>query len=382
MIKQADTLLQAAKDFSANRVRPLAAFFDQGNGIPRELITDMGRSGLLGAPLPTRYGGGGADARLWGEITREIGKACCSVRSVLTVHSALIGETIVRLGNDEQKNRLLPDICSGKQIGAFALSEPDTGSDARGIKTAYAKTGEGYTINGVKKWITLGDLADFFIVIAQDQGRISAFFVERERTGITSVPLNGIIGNRGSHIAEVTLRDVYVPQSNLFCGEGMGFSHVVNTAMDFGRSSIAWAGLAIAEEALECMTSYALQRKQFGALIGTLGGVRTMIADAAVAVHAGRRLCEHAAHSRTERSVDLIHDTITAKYFTSRAAVQITNNAVQLYGANGCSSQFLPERLLREAKILEVIEGTSQVLQEVIADYALTKYSPLKKNTV
>lgn len=372
-------LLSRAAAFAKDEVRPLAAYFDKGNGVGRDLIGRMAQLGLLGAPLPVKYGGGGAGPLEWGQITCETGKACCSVRSLLTVHTSVVGETLSRLGSETQKQRWLPAICAGKAIGAFALSEPETGSDARSVQTTYTKSGNEYVLNGKKKWITFGNLADFFMVLAGDAGNMTAFIVERDQPGVHTSPIEGLIGNRGSHIAEIRLDNVKVLPEAVVCGEGLGFTHVVNTAMDFGRHSIAWAGLALAEEALECMVAYARTRKQFGVPIGSTGAIRAMIAEATVSVHGARQLCERAAAMRAAAHPENVNETIIAKYFTSRAAVEITNHAVQLHGANGCSSDYTVERLMREAKILEVIEGTSQVLQGVISDFAFRHYYQKQK---
>jgi alkylation response protein AidB-like acyl-CoA dehydrogenase len=364
-------LAETAKAFADAEVRPLAGIFDTGTGISREMVSRMGCLGLLGAGLPTEYGGGGCDALQTGLIALEVGRACCSVRSVLTVHSGLVGESISRLGTAAQKEQWLPLICSGDAIGAFALSEPFTGSDAAAVQTAYVKKGDAYVINGLKKWTTLGALADFFIVIARCDSKVSAFIVDSNQPGVRIQPIKGIIGNRGSHVAQIQLDDVTVGPERLLCSEGLGFSHVVNIAMDCGRHSIAWAGQAITEEALACMVAYARTRKQFGQPLGRISAIRAMIADATVAVHAGRQLCTNASILRSKRHEDSVHETIIAKMFTSRNAVKVANDAVQLHGANGCSSDYPVERLLRESKILEVIEGTTQILQEVIADFSL-----------
>jgi alkylation response protein AidB-like acyl-CoA dehydrogenase len=365
------SLVETAKSFADAEVRPLAGIFDQGTGVSREMINRMGELGLLGAGLPAEYGGGSCDALQTGLIALEVGKACCSVRSVLTVHSSLVGESISRLGSLEQKRKWLPAICSGTAIGAFALSEPATGSDAAAVQANYTMKDGCYVINGMKKWITLGALADFFIVIARCDNQVSAFIVDSDQQGISIQPIKGMIGNRGSHVAQIQLDNVTVGPERLLCSEGLGFSHVVNIAMDCGRHSIAWAGQAITEEALTCMVTYARTRKQFGQPLGRISAIRAMIADATVAVHAGRQLCTNAALLRNQRHENSIHETIIAKVFTSRNAVKTANDAVQLLGANGCCSDYPAERLLRESKILEVIEGTTQILQEVIADFSL-----------
>lgn len=367
------TLEAEVARFAAAEIRPFATHFEEISGIPRQLITRMGEIGLLGAVLPPAYGGLGLDCLAYGKMTELIGKACCATRSVLTVHASLVGETILRFGTEEQKTHWLPLIASGEKIGAFALTEPEHGSDAAGIQTSYRKSGSDYLIRGQKKWISLGGIADFFIVLATSNGHITAFITERDHT-VTTVPMTGLLGNRAGHVAEITFTDTRVTPEHILGREGNGFTHIVNAAMDYGRYSIAWAGQAIAQEALDNMVSYARTRSQFGQKLGQLAAIQQLIATATVKVHAGRNLCLKAGQARQQRDPDATMETIIAKYYTSKAAMEIATDAVQLFGGNGCYNVYPVERLFREAKILEIIEGTSQVMEGIIAGFALKKY--------
>jgi alkylation response protein AidB-like acyl-CoA dehydrogenase len=226
----------------------------------------------------------------------------------------------------------------------------------------------------VKKWITCGDIADIFMVIATNDTQISAFIVERQFDGVSTKPLKGLLASRASHVAEVTLDNVEVPESNLVGIEGGGYTYIVNTALDHGRYSIAWAGVAIAQEALDAMVKYARSRSQFGKKLHHFQLIQAMIGDATTKVHAARALCMKAGELRRANHDDAMIETNIAKYFSSKIAMDITIDAVQLHGGNGCCNEYPVERLFREAKILEIIEGTSQVQQEIIAKYALSRY--------
>ena len=265
-------------------------------------------------------------------------------------------------------------MASGKKIAVFALSEPETGSDAANVQTRYEETDNGFVINGTKKWITCGDIADIFLVIASNGTKVSAFIVDRELGGITTSRLSGMLAGKASHIAEITFENVLVPKENLLGIEGGGFTYVVNTALDHGRYSIAWAGVAIAQEAIDAMVTYARKRSQFGQKIYNFQLIQGIIADATTKVHAARALCLKAAEMRTENHEDAVMETNMAKYFSSKIAMKIATDAVQVHGANGFTDKFPVERLFREAKVLEIIEGTSQLQQEMIAQFALRKY--------
>lgn len=367
------SIIEEARLFAKEHIRPYTNRFEENNGIPRSLIKRMGENGFLGAVFPPQYGGLGLDQIAYGQMTEEIGKACCSTRSVLTVHTSLVGQTILRFGTEEQRSYWLPLIASGKKIGAFALSEPETGSDAGSVKTSYIKHKDEYAITGQKKWISLGHIADFFIVIASCKEKVTAFIVERDET-VISTPMQGLLANRAGHVAEITFNNTRIPASNILGKEGIGLSHIINTAMDYGRYSIAWAGLAIAQEALESMATYARQRTQFGQKIYKFQSIQQMISQAVVNVHAARCLCLKAGQMRSENHPDAVVETIVAKYHTSKTAMQIATDAVQLHGGNGCYNMYVPERLFREAKILEIIEGSSQVLQGIISEFGLKKY--------
>jgi len=367
-------LVAAAKAFADGVLRPRAGEFDSQGGVPREVLQELAERGLLGAVLPPEFGGGGLDPLAYGLLTNEVGKGCNSTRALLTVHASLVGETLARLGSPEQKQRWLPDMAAGRKLACFALSEPDIGSEATAVKTSYRQQGEAFVINGRKKWITYGAIADLFLVFAACEGEISAFMLERPMAGVSTRPMGGLLASRGAHLAEIFFEDVVVPKENLVGRLGTGFSFVANTALFYGRYSIAWAGVAIAEAAVEEMVSYAREREQFGKKLRQHQMVQSMIAAAVAKTHAGRAICEKVGQLRNQGDDAAVMEANIAKYVTSKLAMEVATDAVQVFGGNGCWSEYPVERLFREAKILEIIEGSSQIQEMMIAEYAVRRY--------
>ena len=236
-----------ARRFAEDMIRPIAGELDREEHYPKEIIDELAKRRFLLASLPKVTGGLGLDPLYYGFFTEEIGKACCATRGLITVQSSLIGEALLRWGTKEQKTNWLPAIADGQKIGAFALTEPHIGSNAQGIQTTYERSGKEYVIKGRKKWISFGAIADFFILIASNDSEITAFIIERDRPGINIFPQKNLLASRATHIAEIEFNDVRVPQSNVLGKPGSGFVFIASSAIDHGRYSIAWAGVAIAQ---------------------------------------------------------------------------------------------------------------------------------------
>ncbi|AIU89022.1 acyl-CoA dehydrogenase family protein [Pectobacterium odoriferum] len=367
-------LVELAREFSNDILRPEAGQYDRQGGVPRDVIARMADLGFLGSILPQEYGGGGIDPLSYGYLTEEIGKGCNSARAALTVHTSLVGETIARLGTAEQKERFLPAMCRGDKIACFALSEPSAGTDAASIQTHYQVTDSGYVINGAKKWITYSGIADLFLVFAKNADQVSAFIVDKASVGLACTPMSGLLASRGAWLSELSFTDVHVPSGNLLGKEGAGLSFVANTALFYGRYSIAWAGVAIAHAALEEMVTYARKREQFGKKIAQHQLIQALITDSTAEFYAAKALCEKIGTLRCQSNYDTLMETNVAKYQSSLAAVRVANNAVQVLGGNGLSDKYPVERLYREARVLEIIEGTSQIQQVLIAQQALRQF--------
>ncbi len=356
----------AFREFAGREIAPEADRFDRDEAIPLELVRRLGERGYLGSALPAAYGGGGRDWITYGLLTEEVGQACSSVRSLLTVHD-MVGEAIARWGTRAQRERWLPGLVSGRTVAAFALSEPDVGSDAAGVQTAAREDGSSYALSGQKKWISFGQIADLFLVFARCQGKMTAFLVERNTDGLSVEPITGLLGTRASMLAEVRLDDCRIPRENLLGALGAGLSHVAATALAHGRYSVAWGCVGIGQGCLESSLAYSAQRRQFGAAVQDHQLVSRMITDMITDVQAGRLLCLRAGELRDAGQPEWIFEAMLAKYFTSRMALRSAADAVQIHGANGCSGSYPVARYFRDAKIMEIIEGSSEILQFAIA---------------
>lgn len=372
--KDQEKIIEEAERFVRTEIRPFVNEFEEKKGIPKTLIQKMAENGYLAAPIPKEYGGLGLDPVNYGKFTEVFGKACVATRSLITVHTSLVSETLLRFGTEVQKEKWLPKLASGEAIAAFGLSEPDVGSDAKSIKTQWHEEDEYYVINGTKKWITFGHMANLFIIIASNNGRSTAFLVERSFPGVETIPIEGLMASRATFLAEIHLDNVKVPKENVVGKLHFGFEYVVSTALDNGRYSIAWAGVGIAQEALDSMVAYSRRRSQFNQKLRSFQLIRGMIGDAVTKVHAARAMSLRAGELRKAKDPDASIETTVSKYFASKVAVEVTNDALQVHGANGFTNQYPVERLYREAKVLEIIEGSSQIQQEIISDFGLRRY--------
>jgi len=356
---------------------PQANQYDQQERTPPQLIKKLAQTGYLGAVLPQEFSGTGMDMITYGLLNEEIGSGCSSLRSLLTVH-CMVAHALCKWGNKSQKNYWLPKLASGELIAAFALSEPNVGSDAKSVETTATLSGDAYILDGHKKWITYGQIADVFLVFAQCEGKPSAFLVEKNSPGLSIKPIFGMLGVRASMLAELHLNDCRIPQENLVGRLGFGFSYVASSALDYGRYSVAWGSVGIAQACLSACIRYTSERKQFGVYLKEHQLMRQMITNMIANVKAARLLCYQAGYLKDTGDPSSIIETSIAKYFASTIASQVASDAVQIHGGNGCSSEYPVERYLRDAKIMEIIEGSTQIQQVTIAEYGYQEYlSPL-----
>jgi alkylation response protein AidB-like acyl-CoA dehydrogenase len=367
-------IVDEAADFARTVLKPRAGSSDASGVFPRDVLAQMAERGYLGATLPREHGGLGLDPVAYGLLVAAVEKGDSSASRLLTAHVALVGETILKCGSETQIRRWLPRLARGQTLGAFCLTEPEHGSDAAGIQTAYTVHGDAFRLNGRKRWITFSGIADLLLVMARSGEAVSAFLVERDAGGLSFEPQRGLMAGRACHIGEVVLNDVVVGQESLLGQAGQGFSYVANTALDQGRYSIAWGGVGLAEAALDAMVAYARNRKQFGESIATFQLVREMIAEAVARLYAAKSLCCRAGEMRRSGSPEAIIETTIAKHFSAGAAFKTACDAVQVHGGNGISGEYPVERYMREAKVLEIIEGTSQIQQIVISMHGLRRY--------
>jgi glutaryl-CoA dehydrogenase (non-decarboxylating) len=356
------------RTFVDREIVPEADRFDREECVPRKLVEKLVRHGYLGAALHQEYGGRAMNMITYGLLHQEVGRGCSSVRSLLTAHD-MVAHTLSRWGSKKQKGRWLPQLATGKALAAFGLTEPDVGSDAQRVQTTATRVGSSYILNGHKAWMTFGQIADVFLIIGQCDGNPAAFLVERETHGLSLKPISGMLGNRASMLAEVHLERCTIPAENLIGNDGFGFSQVVSTALDHGRYSVAWGCVGVAQACLDASLTYAHERKQFGTQLENHQLIRRMITDMIIGTKAARLLCFQAGYLKCAGDPRSMIETSIAKYFASTSLVRIANDAVQIHGANGCSSAYPVQRYLRDSKIMEIIEGSTQIHQITIAQY-------------
>jgi glutaryl-CoA dehydrogenase (non-decarboxylating) len=360
------------KTFVEQELLHQANDYDKQGFIPGTLIQKLAAKGYLGATIPPQYGGRGMDQISYGILNEEIGRACSSTRSLITVHSSLTAETILRWGTENQRAYWLPLLARGEKLAAFGLSEPDAGSDAASIKTQYQEEAGNYKLNGLKKWITFSQIADLFVIIAQGAGGITAFLVERDTPGLTIEPLDGMLGTRASMLGQIYLRDCVVPEKNILGRKGWGLQQIVSTALDNGRYSVACGSLGIARACLEDSIRYVKNRSQFGHLLKDHQLIKQKITNMVTDVKSASLLCRNAGYLRDKKDPDSIIQTTLAKYHASRIANTAAADAVQLHGAMGCHDSLSIQRYFRDARVMEIIEGSTEILQILIADHSIT----------
>ena len=360
------------REFAENEVKPLAAEIDEEERFPMETVEKMAKLGMMGIYFPKEYGGAGADVLSYAMCVEELAKVCGTTAVIVSAHTSLCAAPIFENGTEEQKMKYLPDLCSGKKIGAFGLTEPGAGTDAQGQQTTAVldESGENYILNGSKIFITNGYVADVFVVFAMtDKSRgtkgISAFIVESGFPGFSVGKHEEKLGLHGSPTAEIVFQDCIVPKENLLGVEGKGFSIAMAT-LDGGRIGIAAQSLGIAEGALQEAISYTKGRVQFGKPISKFQNTQFTLADMELGCEAGRLLTYQAAVAKGEgkRYTKL---AAMAKLFTSEHAMKTTTKVVQLFGGYGYTKDYPVERMMRDAKITEIYEGTSEVQRIVIS---------------
>lgn len=359
----------AFREFADTEIAPHADRFDAEEQIPSKLVRQIAQRGYLGAVLPAADGGAEMDIVTFGLLNEELGRACSSVRSLLTVHS-MVARTLSKWGSTEQKNRWLNQLASGAAIAAFALSEPRVGSDARSVETTATLSGDSYVLNGTKKWITFGQIADIYLVFAQCEGRPAVFLVPRDSAGLSVRPITGMLGVRASMLAELRMEECRIAKENLVGRMGFAVSHLMNSALDYGRYSVAWGCVGIAQACLEACVHYTNEREQFGKPLKEHPLIQQMMTRMITNVKAARLLCYQAGFLKEAGNPSSVIETSIAKYFASTKAVEIASDAVQIHGANGCSSDYPVQRYMRDAKIMEIIEGSTQIQEITIAQNA------------
>jgi methoxymalonate biosynthesis protein len=359
--------------------RSCAGQWDSDGNLPSGVIATMGTTGMFGVNLPAAWGGAGGTSRQLGELSAQLGGVCTAARGLLTVQD-MVAAVLLRWGTAEQRHRWLPALARGERIAGFAATEPNAGTDLAAAETEVAREGDDLTVRGRKSWVTFGELADVFLVLGTDTGRPVTVLVEADRPGVTRVPVRNPLGMRAAHLADVIFDSVRVPAENQVAPAGFGLSHVVGTALDHGRFTVAWGCVGMAGACLDRAVDHANTRIQGTVRLAQHQLVRALVGRCLVRVTAARQLCERAALLRQERRPEAIAETVVAKYTAARAAASVSRDAVQLLGAAGCAPDSLVARFFRDAKVMQIIEGPDEVAELRIGEYALRRTGRSKES--
>ena len=377
--KEHEMARQLFRDFAENEVKPLAQEVDEQERFPRETVEKMARYGFLGIPVAKEWGGQGADPLTYAMCVEELSKVCGTTGVIVSAHTSLCVDPIMTFGTDEQKQKYLVPLAKGEKLGAFGLTEPGAGTDAQGQQTKAVLDGDEWVLNGSKCFITNGKEADVYVIFAvtgkiEKRGKmmkeISAFIVEKGTPGFTFGTKENKMGIRGSSTYELIFTDCRIPKENLLGQQGKGFNIAMHT-LDGGRIGIAAQALGLAEGALETTINYVKERKQFGKAIGAFQNTQFQLADMATKVKAAQYLVYAAAMKKAEYQknpkVSYSVEAAMAKLYAAEVAMEVTTKAVQLHGGYGYIREYDVERMMRDAKITEIYEGTSEVQRMVIS---------------
>ena len=362
------------REFAENEVKPLAQEVDETEEFPRGTVEKMAKNGFLGIPVPKEYGGQGCDPLTYAMCVEELSKVCGTTGVIVSAHTSLCCDPIMSFGTEEQKQKYLVPLAKGEKLGAFGLTEPGAGTDAQGQQTKAVADGDDYIINGSKIFITNGKEADVYVIFAvtgviEKRGRkikeITSFIVEKGTPGFTFGTKEKKMGIRGSSTYELIFTDCRVPKENMLGKLGQGFKIAMHT-LDGGRIGIAAQALGIAEGALERTSAYTKERKQFGKPIAALQNTQFQLADMATKIQAAQLLVYKAAMAKATQK-DYGFEAAQAKLYAAEVAMEVTTKAVQLHGGYGYTREYDVERMMRDAKITEIYEGTSEVQRMVIS---------------
>ncbi|NUP47456.1 MAG: acyl-CoA dehydrogenase [Catenulispora sp.] len=366
-------LFELVQDLCAKELAPRAAEYEAEERFPREVFRTLGRAGLLGLPYDEKYGGGGQPYEVYLQVVEELARTWLTVGLGVSVHS-LACYGLATFGSEEQKQKWLPDMLGGEQLGAYCLSEPQSGSDAAALNTRAVRDGDAYAVSGTKAWITHSGHADFYTLMVRTSGEgprgISALLAQAGTPGMTFGKPENKMGMRGSVTAQVLLDGARVPADRLIGAEGQGFA-IALSALEAGRLGIAACAVGVAQAALDAAVEYAKNRQQFGRPIADFQGLGFLLADMATGVATGRAAYLAAARRR-DAGLPYGTEAAMAKLYCTDMAMRVTTDAVQVFGGYGYTADFPVERYMREAKVLQIVEGTNQV-QRLVISRALTR---------
>ena len=366
------------REFVRKNVEPFASGWDSNEEIPNEFISLFGKAGYLGSCLPVEFGGKGWDFITFGLLNEAVGRGISSLTDLVTIQ-AMVSRTLLKWGTAEQKEKWLRNMAEGKVIGAFALTEPKVGSAIQNIETRIKKHDGKYILNGHKRWTSYGEKADLFLVFGKDDDKSIACLLPSDAQGLEITPIKKMMGFRAAHMAQLSFHDIEIPESDIVGKPGFGLSHIASVGLHYGRISTSCSALGLLRACFEESVIYASSRKLGGKSVGDESMIRTLIAEMGTDLHAAGLLCYSACKAEDEHMPDVYEKVQMAKYFTSRAVVKAASNAVQIHGANGCNDSSPVSRFYRDAKIMEIIEGTTQIHERMLGKTFVEKAARLIK---
>ncbi|HNP84493.1 MAG TPA: acyl-CoA dehydrogenase family protein [Kouleothrix sp.] len=370
-------LRQAVREFVNKEVAPIAREIDEEERVPFDVLRKAGDLGLLGVPFPEEFGGADAGVVGYCVLMEEIQRKCASTATIIGAHAQLCAMSIYLSGTDAQKERYLRPLCEGKKLGAWALTEPNAGSDAAHISTVARRDGDEWVLNGSKMWITNGSFADVLVVFAANdrslgaRGGVTAFIVEKDFPGFKVGKVEPKMGLRASHTASLFFEDCRVPAENVLGQVGAGFATAMQT-LDIGRCGLGASSLGSAKEAYELSVKYAIERQQFGRPIADFQAIQFKLADMAVKIYAMERMVYDCA-KQVDRGENATFESSMVKLFCTESASQVIDEAIQIHGGMGFSRELPLERMYRDARVTRIFEGTNEIQRHVIASELLKR---------
>jgi butyryl-CoA dehydrogenase len=380
--EQQEMIRDLSRKVAVEKIRPVAAKYDEEQTFPWDVVRELAAADLFAIFIPEQYGGLGGGVLELCIAVEELSRACGGIALALAA-SALGSFPLILFGSEEQKRKYLPNLAAGKKLAAFALTEPNAGSDAASIQTTAAKDGDSYVLNGTKQWITNAGEAEIYTVVAMtDRSKgargATAFLLEKGMPGFEFGKKENKLGIRASATREIILRDCRVPKGNVLGGEGLGFIVAMKT-LDHSRAGVAAQAVGIAQGALDEAMAYARERVQFGKPIASFQGLQFMLADMATEIEAARALVYQTARTIDAGEKNIAKESAMCKVFASDVAMKVTINAVQVFGGYGYMKEYPVEKMMRDAKITQIYEGTNEIQRGVIASNLVKEYARKKK---
>ena len=366
------------KDFIKTNVEPYASKWDYNQEMPDDFLSLLGSAGYLGSNIPTEFGGKGWDFVTFGLLNEAVGRGISSLTDLLTIQ-AMVSSTLIKWGTSEQKSKWLEPLARGEIIGAFSLTEPNVGSAIQSLETKINKHGDKYILNGRKRWTSYGEKAGLFLIFGKDEDKSIACLLSKDTPGLEISPIKNMMGFRAAHMAQLNFHEIEIPESDIVGKPGFALSHVASIGLHYGRISTSCSALGLLRACFEESVIYSSKRKIGNKFVGEEGMIRTLIARMGTDLHAASLLCYSACKAEDEHTPDVYEKVQMAKYFTSKAVVRAASDAVQIQGANGCHESSNVARYYRDSKIMEIIEGTTQIHERMLGKTFVEKAARLVK---